>query len=291
MRFFATGLFLCCFVCPSWALSQRAAATQANVADAMKFDVASIHPDDGPFKPPSFALSADDSFRDPRGRFHADFALLTYIQFAYKLWLTDEEQKDILTRLPEWVRTQRFDMEATAPSTATKNDYRAMMRTLLEERFGLKLHFEDKDKPVLAMVLVKEGVPGPKLIPHAQGPSCDEKPAPGTFDCYLYGARPVQNGMWLAGSRATTMDLIANFVGSVVGDYGEISRRVVDQTGLKGLWDFTVVAPSPAKNPDAPAPAFTALEAIRDQLGIRLKSTHATVSLPVIDHVQKPDDN
>jgi uncharacterized protein (TIGR03435 family) len=257
----------------------------------MRFDVASIRPDDTPFKPPSFALSADDAFRDPHGRFHADFALLTYIQFAYKLWLTEEEQKDILASLPDWVRTQSFDIEATAPTNATKDDYRGMMRMLLEERFGLKLHFEDKDKPVLAMVLVKEGTSGPKLIPHAQGQPCDEKPAPGTFDCYLYGARPDKNGMWLAGSRATTMDLIANFVGSVAGDYGEISRRVVDQTGLKGLWDFTVVAPSPGRAPDAPAPAFTALEAIRDQLGIKLKSTRATVSLPVIDHIQKPEEN
>ena len=258
---------------------------------ATKFDVASVRPDDTPFKPPSFALSADDSFRDPHGRFHADFALPTYVQFAYKLWLTEEEQKEMLARLPEWVHTQHFDIEATAPPHATKDDYRAMMRTLLAERFGLKLHFEDKDKPVLAMLLVKEGTPGPKLIPHAQGPPCEETPAPGTFECHLYGARPEKNGMWLAGSRATTMDLIANFVGSVAGDYGEISRRVVDQTGLTGLWDFTVVAPSPARSPDAPAPAFTALEALRDQLGIRLKATHAVVSLPVIDAVKRPEEN
>ena len=141
------------------------------------------------------------------------------------------------------------------------------------------------------MVLVKDGTPGPKLTPHAQGLPCDQKPLPGTSECYMYSAQPVANGMWLASSRATTMDLIANFVGSVAGNYGEINRRVVDQTGLAGLWDFAVVAPSPARTPDAPSPAFTALEAVRDQLGIKLKSTHAGVSLPVIDHVEKPADN
>lgn len=54
----------------------------------MAFEVASVHEDKGQFKPPSFALSADELFQEPNGRFHADFALPNYIQFAYKIWLT-----------------------------------------------------------------------------------------------------------------------------------------------------------------------------------------------------------
>lgn len=268
--------------------------TQRTSASTVRFEVASIHPDDGPFKPPSFALSADDSFRDPQGRFHADFALPTYIQFAYKLWLTDEERKGMVAALPEWVEKQRFNMEATAPEHATKEQYRQMMQTLLMERFGLKLHFETKDKPVLAMVLVKPGVPGPKLTPHEKGPSCDEKPATTTFPgvCYMYAARMDPSGMWLSGSRATTMDLLGNFVASLAGTSGEISRRVVDRTGLTGLWDFTLLAPAPVKVQTAGAQSDTsALEALREQLGIKLKPDHTVVSLPVIDHVQKPEDN
>lgn len=287
MRFFLGAMAICL----TTTFASNAQDRQTSAPSTMRFEVASVRPDDGPFKPPSFALSADNSFRDPQGRFHADFSPEVYIQFAYKLWLTDEERKDMLANVPEWVAHQRFDIEATAPATATKDDYRAMMKTLLAERFGLKLHFEDKDKPVLAMVLVKDGTPGPKLIPHEKGQPCNEKPLPGSFDCYVYGAHPDKDGMWMAGSRATTMDLIANFVGSVAGNYGEISRRVVDRTGLTGLWDFTVVAPPPARGPDAPVPAFTALEAIRDQLGIRLKSTRAMVSLPMIDHITKPEEN
>lgn len=272
----------------------QAQDTKTPPASAMRFDVASIRPDDAPFKPPSFALSADDSFRDPRGRFHADFALPTYIQFAYKLWLTDEERKDMLSSLPEWVGKQRFDIEATAPEQATKEQYRQMMQTLLAERFGLTLHFEKKDRPVLAMVLVKPGMPGPKLVPHEQGQPCDEKPSGTTFPfpCYTYGARMDKSGMWLSGSRATTMDLLANFVASLAGTSGEISRRVVDKTDLKGQWDFTLLAPPPIKVQTTGAqPDTTALEALRDQLGIKLKPDHAIVSLPVIDHIQKPEEN
>lgn len=277
-RYFSIALLLC--IAPLLA------------AHAQRFEVASIHPDDGPFKSPSFAMSADESFRDPHGRFHADFPLPIYIEFAYKIWLTDEERKEMLAALPEWVEKQRFDIEATAPEGATKDQYRQMMQTLLAERFGLKLHFEKKDRPVLAMVLVKPGVPGPRLIPHEKGQPCDEKPLPTTFpaQCYTYAARPEKDGLWINGSRATTMELLGNYLGSMGGRSGEISRRVVDSTGLAGLWDFTLLPPAKVPGEDTPA-GPTALEAVREQLGIRLKADRAMVSLPVIDHVQKPEDN
>jgi uncharacterized protein (TIGR03435 family) len=256
-----------------------------------RFDVMSVRPDDGPFQPPSFALSADDSFVNPHGRFHADFSLASYIQFAYKLWLTDQERGDMLAGQPDWVRTLRFLMEGVAPERATKDDYRAMMRTLLTERFGLKLHFDTKERSVLAMVLVKDGVPGPKLIPHAQGRPCDAPLQPYDLGCYFYVAHQVQGGMWLNSSRATTMERLADLVGTLGGVSGETTRRVVDRTGLTGQWDFTLLVPEQAKETSAPAPAFTVLEGLRDQLGIRLKSTRATVALPIIDHVQRPSEN
>lgn len=290
MRSFSIALLLC--ITPL--LAAQAQPEKAASGNATRFEVASIHPDDGPFKGPSFALSADESFRDPQGRFHADFALPTYIQFAYKIWLTDEERKEMLAALPEWVEKQRFDIEATAPEHATKDQYRQMMQTLLSERFGLKLHFEKKDRPVLAMFLVKPDIPGSRLIPHDKGQPCDEKPLAETYpgQCYTYAARMDKSGLWLSGSRATTMELLGNFVGSLGGNSGEISRRVVDKTGLTGLWDFTLLALPPVKMPGTDTQTGpTALEAVREQLGIRLKPDRAVVALPVIDHVQKPEDN
>jgi hypothetical protein len=74
---------------------------QKAAGGGMAFEVASVRQDKGPFKPPSFALSSDEWFREPNGRFHADFALPTYIEFAYKIWLTGEERRAILAKLPE----------------------------------------------------------------------------------------------------------------------------------------------------------------------------------------------
>jgi uncharacterized protein (TIGR03435 family) len=273
----------------------RAPNWQTAAGGTMAFEVTSIRLDQGSFKPPSFPLSADELFHEPNGRFHADFALPNYIQFAYKLWLTGEERSAMIAKLPEWVGTDRFDIEATAPLHATKDQYRLMVQALLAERFDLKLHFEQRERPVLAMVLANPGKPGPKLTPHEQGQSCDEKPKPETYpkECYAYSALRIKDGLFLLGSRAASMDLIADFLGDMAGRSGEIGRRVVDRTGLTGLWDFKLEAAWPAQPPpqDAVPEGPTMLEAIREQLGIDLKPARTLVSEPVVDHVGRPTGN
>jgi uncharacterized protein (TIGR03435 family) len=299
MKWLGVALFLWMVAAASPVQAQTAVASapdwQKAAGGTMAFEVASVHEDKGPFQPPSFALSSDDSFREPNGRFHADFALPNYIQFAYKIWLAPEERRAMLAKLPEWVATDRFDIEATAPLHATKDQYRLMMQALLAERFGLKVHFEKRELPVLAMVLAKPGRPGPKLIPHEQGQSCDEKPKPETWpkECYTYAALPAKDGMFLFGSRATSMELIADFVGDLGGRSEDIGRRVVDQTGLTGLWDLTLEAAPPVQAPpkEGIAAGQTLLEAIRDQLGIKLKPARAVVSVLVLDHVDRPSEN
>jgi uncharacterized protein (TIGR03435 family) len=146
----------------------------------------------------------------------------------------------------------------------------------------------------LAMLLVKPGKPGPRLIPHEQGQPCEEAPKPTTFpeQCYSYSARPSKDGLWLTGSRATSMNQIAMFVGSFAGNSGEIGRRVVDQTGLTGLWDFTLEGAQPgAPSPQEGTAGPTALEAVRDQLGVKLKAARAAVSVIVVDHIDRPTAN
>lgn len=275
--------------------ADAAPAWQEAAGGKMEFEVASVRQDQGPFRPPSFALSSDDWFREPNGRFHADFSVATYIEFAYKLWLTGEQRRAMLAGLPGWASSDRYAIEATAPLHATKDQYRLMMQALLADRFKLAIHFTEKEEPVLAMTLVKKDTPGRKLIPHEKGPSCDEKVAPEVFphECYSFSATP-KDGHTLAGSRGTSLELIANFVGNMGGSMGEISRPVVDQTGLSGKWDFTleVAMPFGGAKPDAPAPeGSTLLEALQDQLGIKLKATQALLRAPLVDHVERPSEN
>lgn len=295
MKRIASALAVCVSIASAAGAQKPDMSTSAwqHAAGDVSFEVASVRPDREPFKVPSFALSGDDSFQDPNGRFHADFTLPVYIEFAYKLWFTSEERKAVLAALPEWARTERFNIQATAPLHATKDQYRVMMQHLLAERFHLKLHMEQHEIPVLMMTLIKPGKPGPKLIPHTQGPPCADQPQPENFPaiCYGYIAKPSKDGMYLAGSRATTLEQIAGFIGNVGGYAGEISRHVIDHTGLTGQWDFTLEAAPPGQ-PASPESAGTPIvEALRDQLGLTLKPGHATVPMLIIDHIDPLTEN
>lgn len=274
--------------------SADTAAWQTAAGGKTAFEVASIHADQGPFRSPSFPLSADDSFREPNGRFHADFTLITYIEFAYKIWPNGEDQRRMVSGWPGWITSERYDIEATAPLHATKDQYRLMMQDLLATRFGLKVHFEQREMPVVAMTLTHPGITGPRLIPHSKGLPCDEKPKEDTFPtvCYTYAVTPSKNGLYIAGSRATTMNAIGDFLGSIGGASGQIGRRVVDQTGLTGQWDFTLEAVPPNQSlSDTENTGPTMLEAVHDQLGLTLKPARAVVPVLVIDKMERPSEN
>jgi uncharacterized protein (TIGR03435 family) len=82
----------------------------------------------------------------------------------------------------------------------------------------------------------------------------------------------------------------------------EIDRRiVVDKTGLKSAFDFTLkwtpdpatsAAPASGDNglkPDPSAPSL--LTALQEQLGLRLESSKEPVDVIVIDSAEQPSPN
>lgn len=75
--------------------------------------------------------------------------------------------------------------------------------------------------------------------------------------------------------------------------FSRMYRRQIEEArsvSFVGLWDFTLLPPVKVPGEDTQL-GSPALEAVREQLGIRLKPDRAVVALPVIDHVQKPEDN
>jgi uncharacterized protein (TIGR03435 family) len=78
-----------------------------------------------------------------------------------------------------------------------------------------------------------------------------------------------------------------------------LDKPVVDQTGIKGRYDFTLKwapdfsqfgghVPPPTEAPDAPPSLFTA---VQEQIGLKLDTTKTMVDVLVIDHVEKPSEN
>jgi bla regulator protein BlaR1 len=272
---------------------------QTAAGGKMEFAVASIRPGKpGEFTYPNFPISNDDSYTaGPNDSFVAGFSLESYIEFAYKLRLSSDQRRAMLANLPGWVSTDAYVIRAKADGNVTKDQLRLMMQSLLADRFKLAVHFETKEVPVLALTLVKPGKLGPKLRPHAEGPPCDrpdDKMFP--YQCDSYAFRRTPNHTFMEGSRNTTMSLLAASLTSIPGV--SLAHTVVDQTGLSGRYDFTLewapesngsAAPSAGVQPDPQGP--TILEALKEQLGMELKSTKAPLSVLVIDHVERPSEN
>jgi uncharacterized protein (TIGR03435 family) len=269
--------------------------------------VASVKPTKGAPVPSNLPLTPWDDGIATNGRFTADAMLSTYIQFAFKLWPSDEQNRE-LSHLPKWVATDRYTIEARAATgSLTKDQIRLMVQSLLAERFQLAAHFDTREIPVLELRLAKAGQPGPKLIPHADGPPCDKpgtSPGPGLpgfpFDCHSLSAidKPgtVPGTMLVVlGSRNVTMDVLASALSSISLGLG---RTLIDRTGLTGKFDFTLELwrePRGTATSDAPAPATpagpTIIEALRDQLGIKLEPAKTSLPILVVDRVERPSEN
>jgi uncharacterized protein (TIGR03435 family) len=281
--------------------AQDGADWQTKAGGKMAFDVASVKPSTGAFVAPAFPLNSGEAYLPTGGYFRADFPLSVYIEFAYKIWPAEDQEREMLAHLPKWVAADRYSIDARAAAgNPTKDQKRLMVQSLLTDRFKLATHFETHEGPVLALTLVQAGKLGPKLIPHADGPPCDKpgaSPGPGLIgfppDCGSFAMLRMSGGaLGLVGSRDVGMDVVAASLARAVGQ----GRPVIDRTGLNGRFDFTLEwAPDapPSDSPAAPAEPLgpTSLQALRDQLGLRVESTRGSVPILVIDRVERPSEN
>jgi len=279
----------------------------------MAFDVASVKPvtPGARQRSPNFALDDADGFvnsltgESPHGRFSATFGLPTYISFAYKLSMTPELRQAMFARLPKWVETERFEIDAKAAGNPTKDQMRLMMQSLLAERFNIAIHYESQEMPVFVLTLIKPGAWGPKLIRHADGPPCDllvrndpatglDDPGAGAFParCGSQTAVLRRYGRILEGTRNTTMAVLA---GSLARKSG---RPVVDRTGIADRIDFQLEWTLESNGPATPGREvefdpnpLTFLDAVREQLGLKLQPAKAPVRILVIDRIERPSAN
>jgi bla regulator protein blaR1 len=291
--------------------SQTAAGWEQAAGGKMSFEVASIRPSAPTgYSQSNFSLDPGDGDPPTGGVLSADFPLSVYIMFAYKLWLTNDQINAMLAQQPKWASTDRFTIQARAVGHPTKDQMRLMMQSLLAERFKLAIHFEDQEVPVFVLTLAKAGKRGPKLIPHAEGPPCDSTGptdvestktpksveafpptcgAPGS-DVRASPSGPVS----VVGVRDATLAI----VGSSLGWAGRLGRPVVDRTGLDGKFDFVMEwtpesrkAPPDGIDTATDQQGTTFLEALREQLGLKLEAAKLKMTQPVIDHVERPSEN
>ncbi len=250
------------------------------------------------------AIDPSDSRTAAGGYFVAtNQPLWQYIVFAYKLSGTQELAlrfsyfSGLKSKAPAWVTggfdvsADRFNIEARAPENSTIDQMRLMMQALLADRFQLVVRHETREAPAFGLVLVRPGVTGPNLRPHPASDTCasstagDLPPVCGVIAHVVSSNNPRSS----FGGRGVPLRLLATSLPTMTG-MAAISRPVVDQTGLTGRYDFTLHW-TQSPDPESGDTAAYFRDALKSQLGLELKATHAPIDILVIDHVERPSEN
>lgn len=257
----------------------------------------------------NIAIGPGDAYSPTGGHFIAkNVPLVSYIYFAYKL--TGSQLQLLVPHLPQWILKNRYDIEARSDGDPSKDQVRLMMQSLLEGWFKLEIRRETEQLPVFVLVMENPEKTGPQLRSHIDDPACSvtlsaSNPASDKAEGTIAGGYPLPcggitglpstaAGRLRAGARNVSVQLLA----TTLAQMGNFDRPVIDQTGLRGTFDFTLEwtpqlnrpLPSGVNSPmDEPSADF--LQDLKQQLGLRLTQQTAPVEILFIDHAEQPSEN
>jgi uncharacterized protein (TIGR03435 family) len=228
----------------------------------LSYEVSSIKPNN------SGSLSSSGEF-GPHLR-ATNFTLKSLILTSYRI---PESQ---LTGGPDWIGTLRFDIEANTAEGVQTHDPEhklSLIRSLLEDRFQLKVHRETREGAVFNLVVGRNG----SKLKHA-----------------VDNGAPRSGGVG-GGPDVAEMTGTGNSIEDLIGRLAvQVGRPVIDKTNLTGKFDFKMtfnprplVSADPLKQSVAPD-IFTALQ---EQLGLKLESSKGPVEMLVIDSARLPSEN
>jgi uncharacterized protein (TIGR03435 family) len=222
----------------------------------------------------------------PDGRFEArGEALANLARVAFGFDHVDPNRG--VVQAADWMWKDRFDLTASAgqpwttppPGTTVPPELRTMLRMLLEDRFALRARIATKKVDVTALRLAKPERLGPGLRPSAaecRGPSTLASP-----DEELPRPRcPYTNTIDRMHAEAVTMPEVAQMI-SQRSSYAW-RGLIVDQTGLRGLYDVSFSKPRRNLTPE------TSIRELEVQLGLTLEPTSMPLPTLIIERARKP---
>jgi uncharacterized protein (TIGR03435 family) len=188
---------------------------------------------------------------------------------------------------PDWMNTDMFDVRAKAEKPSTLDDLHIMFQNMLADRFKLQFHRETRTLPAFVLTVDKGGW---KM-------KVNEEPEPFEIPIQFGGGGPPPTPPTFNGRRCN-MEYLGWWLGQQLNNIQQLDRPVVDQTGLKGFYDFKLTfAPDlsgrTGPNGETP-PSFDGpnlFQALKEQLGLKLESSKGPVVVFIVDHVEKPADN
>jgi uncharacterized protein (TIGR03435 family) len=229
--------------------------TCAASAQTLRFDVASVKKLDTSGPPGDIPRNADPA----PGRFlMRNVPMRMLLEWAYDL-------KDYEITGPEWIKIdERYEVIGKAAGPAPESQVRQMLQTLLLERFQMKVHRETKELPVYVLSPGKGEAKVKEVAADAQ-PSIGGNGGAGA----TFLAQPISRFTFMLSRR--------------------MDRPVLDKTGLKGRYDFTIDLSGLGFNgrePEVPGgpSIFTTVQ--RD-LNLRLEARKEPIEILVIDSANK----
>jgi len=258
---------------------QSSAAKSTALSANPVFDVASIHPNNSDHTARTHIYSYAD-----HGHFVAiNATVMQLLQYAYIL------PESRILDAPAWTKSAKYDIEgksdpgfaeklAALPYSEAKAQLLKMVQTLLTDRFHLAAHLESRELPVYDLVVSKGGAKFASV--KDEGTTIDSGTHSGSTTITIKSS---------SHATADLAEMLARFTG----------RVVLDKTGLEGNYTISLkFAADDARSglpntetvsaPDAGPSVFTAL---KEQLGLELKSSKAAVDVLVIDHIDPPTEN
>jgi uncharacterized protein (TIGR03435 family) len=180
---------------------------------------------------------------------------------------------------PEWIRTFRFEVDARSGSPASAEQMRRMVQSLLEDRFKLVAHTEQRDMPYAGIVVARsDGRLGPNLQKCEIGKVTDHSPM-----------FVVPRGGDTKGEVCGPLSTLASVATSV------LKKTTIDHTGLTGTWawhlSYLDAAAAQRLPPGVLPEAVEFPTALREQLGLKLTAMQGPIDVVVIDSVQQPTEN
>jgi uncharacterized protein (TIGR03435 family) len=199
---------------------------------------------------------------------------------------------------PDWMSNARFDITARVPQGATKEQFQTMLRNLFIDRFKLVVHHESREASSYDLVVAKNG---PKFKEAPERTREDAAAPPPSFPPPLdkngYPLMgPGNAGMRFGpkGGRLYYPDATMEFLADQIS--GQVGRPVSDATGIHGRYEISLYWTPDSMRATSPSPSDdygpTMIEALQDQLGLRLEPRKGLVDFLIVDHAERvPAEN
>lgn len=204
---------------------------------------------------------------------------------------------------PNWMDSDRFDVEGVADHTAEFDELREMARTMLHDRFILRTHVEQRDQPIFLLTIARRdrklgeqiSPAGEECKPVTPPPGAPPPPPPPAGASQRTAGCPSLFGLGGISARKIPMSLLVSNLSSY------LNRHIVDQTNLAGVFDIDLRW-TPDQLPQGPPGAPVRImpfdpngpslsTALQEQLGLKFESLRGPVDVLVIDAASKPSSD